>query len=148
MAYSDKIKATVNGVTLTASCFKLNLLFYKEIGGRVYIHGLSSSWEDKPVDVYLTNWYFVNDPSWKGGPAPQIPIGPPVERAFHNKRWNTHRHFAVGIGVKVTATVSVPTLGPVGLPLVGVISRAVVHVGSQNKTFITQKGSVPSNFPV
>ncbi|AUX40473.1 uncharacterized protein SOCE26_018740 [Sorangium cellulosum] len=149
MAYPTKIKKKkIGGVKVTAKCFKRNLRVYKDIGGKVWIHGRKRKWKKKGVDVHLTNYYFIRDPRTTGAnPLPVLVATGPA--SFHNKRNNVHKHFAFGIGVKVkfdgTPTVG-PVQGPVSMPLIGVISRAVVQIGGEAREFITQKGTVPDNF--
>jgi hypothetical protein len=77
-------------------------------------------------------------------------FGGPVELTFHNQRNSAHRHFVVGVGMKLklpSGDVS-PSNGPADMLVIGVISRAVVKVGGVTKVFITQRGSVPSDFSV
>lgn len=145
---SDQDQGEGEGRPGDVQVFKRNLGLYKDIGGNVWIQGREEKWKEQGVDVFLTNWYFVEDPTFPDGGASAVSIGPPVEAAFHNTRNNVHKHFAIGIGGKVTFNGVLPSMGPVSLPIIGVISKAEVVVRGEPRTFVTQKGSVPSNFPV
>lgn len=139
---AQKIDKKINGIDVKVSSYKINLLAYKEIAGRVVIKASTKKIKQKDIKVTVTNHYFALNPH----PAPQIPvmIGNPISKTTFEKKYTTVRHFAVGIGVKIKGSSISPSIpsGLVNLPVSGVITRATITVSGKTEVIITQKGTV------
>jgi hypothetical protein len=142
--FPDKETRDVGGLTCKAKSFKRNLLFYKDIGGKLKIKGLRKTIREKGTRVFLSNYYFLDSHTsiqlieWYYNPGTDETI---------NKKITRHKHFVVGAQVKLNAE-GIISASPlkIPLPLVGVVSEARVIIGNDEHVFITQKGSVPTGF--
>ncbi|TSE07420.1 hypothetical protein [Aquimarina algiphila] len=146
---AQKTTKKINGIKVKVSSYKLNLLAYKEIAGRVVIKASNKKIKQKNVKVEIDNFYFGVNPH----PSPNTPVllGKHHKPSFE-KKYTTARHFAVGIGVKlkiggspIEVSPSLPS-GLVNLPISGVITKATITVGGKTETITTQKGKVGSIF--
>jgi len=141
---------TVNGLKCKATSFKRTLPFYKDIGAKFRIQESRSKIRKADIEVYLQNRYYLKDEFSMGASAQLVEfIPPPLGSRVTLKKWR-HRHFATGVGIKLTLESVSPTTGIIGfMPLVGVLSEVTVSVKRNGKTerefFLTQAGSVPDN---
>lgn len=141
---------TVNGLKCKATSFKRTLPFYKDIGAKFRIQESRSKIKEADVEVYLQNRYYLKDEFSMGASAQLVEfIPPPLGSRVTLKKWR-HRHFATGVGIKLTSKSVSPTSGTIGfMPLVGVLSEVTVSVKRNGKIerefFSTQAGSVPDN---
>ncbi|WP_299712214.1 hypothetical protein [uncultured Tenacibaculum sp.] len=143
---AKKVIKKINGVKVKVSSYKINLLAYKEIAGRVVVKTTLRRIKKKNVKVTITNFYFVVNPH----PHPQDPIliGGPMTKTTSKKKYTKVKHFAVGIGVKLKGgniSPSIPS-GLVNLPISGVVTKATITVAGKTETITTQIGKVGTVF--
>lgn len=152
MSHPSSRTETVDGVKVTAKAFRTNLYFYKSIGGAVEVRASTESrrwwcvWLCKTADsakadrVEIENVYYARFDN-----TPVL-----LEAAQHAKTCTntsdcTLKHWAVGVGVKITFPSG--STGPAGvpdlLPLDGVVSTAVVTVKGRTLRFEMASGTHP-----
>jgi len=148
MSFPRKKTKNVGGLTCKQKSFKRNLWLYKDIGGKLIIKGTRKQRKNKGTHVFLSNYYFLKDPSFPGASPLIIPcLCNPGMDETSNRRGTRHKHYEIGFGVKLKGDGISPTLGPSsGLPFVGVVTQSQVTVAGESHVFFTKKGSVPDGF--